>query len=354
MQSLMQRRAIQVQKNMKQLEKRKSLERAEIIQSYIVTTARYNFSVYEKRILYRIIEMMQHLLQGKKLNQHYRIDKTLFDIHHVEMPLSAFLTDEEDDNYARAKEALQSMSRKFFQFELDGLWREIPLILLPKILRYEGIAKFRLHENVFDALLNFSKGFQKYELKTAFEFESTYAMRFYELFSRQRSTLVYSIQNLKLMFGVENKYTLTSDFIKRVIVPAKKELDKKSPYSFEYTPLKTGRQITAIKFFPYEIPENRDEDFEGEKLRKQVWPSWTIERIYLTYLKEHYMFSMPEIQNNKEVFERAQKEIPDLLLFLSELKTKANRAGNPKGYVVNALRKKMGMGRGGKNSPQVF
>ena len=30
------------------------------------------------------------------------------------------------------------------------------------------------------------------------------------------------------------------------------------------------------------------------------------------------------------LFERAQKEIPDLLLFMSEVKAKANRAANPK------------------------
>ena len=34
------------------------------IQSYIMTTAKYDFSVYEKRILYRIVEMAQGELQG--------------------------------------------------------------------------------------------------------------------------------------------------------------------------------------------------------------------------------------------------------------------------------------------------
>ena len=30
-----------------------------VIQSYILTTARYNYNVYEKRILYRIVEMIR-------------------------------------------------------------------------------------------------------------------------------------------------------------------------------------------------------------------------------------------------------------------------------------------------------
>ena len=48
------------------------------------------------------------------------------------------------------------------------------------------------------------------------------------------------------------------------------------------------------------------------------------------------------------LFERAQKEIPDLLLFMSEVKAKANRANNPKGYLINALRKKMRIKTGKK------
>ena len=36
---------------------------------------------------------------------------------------------------------------------------------------------------------------------------------------------------------------------------AKKELDEVSPYTCEYTPLKTVRKITAIKFYPVYQPE---------------------------------------------------------------------------------------------------
>jgi plasmid replication initiation protein len=320
-----------------------ALEKIEIIQSYIVTTARYDFNVYEKRVLYRIVEMMQSILQGKRLNQRYRLDKQLFELYNVEMPVSALLNNEEDTHYERTKNALRSMARKMFQFEDEKEWREIPLILLPKIRKYESIVKFKLHEDIYDALMNFSKGFKKFELKTAFQFESVYAMRFYELMSKQRTPLVYSIENLKIMFGVEKKYKLTADFVRWVIVPAQKELNEKSPYSFEYKAMKTGRKITSIKFYPLHIPANVDKEFETQQLKKRISPSWTIDRAYLNYLKEHYMFSSPEIRNNVDLFEQAQKEIPDLLLFLSELKAKANRAGNPKGYLINALRKKLGI-----------
>ena len=39
------------------------------------------------------------------------------------------------------------------------------------------------------------------------KFESTYAMRFYELLSGQTKPIMYSIDNLKIMFQVEDKYS---------------------------------------------------------------------------------------------------------------------------------------------------
>jgi plasmid replication initiation protein len=151
------------------------------------------------------------------------------------------------------------------------------------------------------------------------------------------------------MFRVEKKYKLTADFIRWVVEPAKRELDAKSPYSFEYTPLKTGRKITSIKFYPVEIPQNKDEELEKYALQKQISPSLMFnDKMNWQYLREHYNFSMPELQNNIDLFKRAEKEIPDFLRFMSEVKAKANRASNPKGYLINALRKKLGISTKGK------
>lgn len=33
----------------------------DLIQSYIMTTAKYDFNVYEKRIIYRLVEMAQEM-----------------------------------------------------------------------------------------------------------------------------------------------------------------------------------------------------------------------------------------------------------------------------------------------------
>ena len=89
-----------------------TIKNKEVLQSYILTTAKYDFSVYEKRILYRIIELNQNLIEGKKLSDRYQVNSTLFKSKEYVMPISAFLTTEDsktDKNHSRIKKALKKL-----------------------------------------------------------------------------------------------------------------------------------------------------------------------------------------------------------------------------------------------------
>lgn len=314
----------------------------DLIQSYIITSAKYDYSVYEKRILYRLIEFFQSLTKGEKLNHKVHLTKDLFDVSIITMPIAMFLNGEEDKNHSRVKEAIRSLENKKFEYEDDRTWEIIRIISEPKIDKYKEFVTFRINPKVVQAFLDFSKGFSKYELETAMSFESIYAMRFYELLSGQKSPITYSIDNLKIMFQIQDKYKLTADFFRYVIEPAKKELDKSSPYSFEYKPIKTGRKITAIKFYPVYQPQNRDTRIEAKRLQKNTSLRWDLDIMTINYLKENYLFSEDEIQNNRELFVSAQNSSAfDLLYFLSEQKRNAEKKVNPKGWIINAIKKQL-------------
>lgn len=317
----------------------------DLIQSYILTTAKYDYSVYEKRILYRIIELMQEYTQGKKLNKRYSITKTMFNDIDIVMPTSAFLKDENDQNYTRTKKALLSLNKKVIQYEDKERWGAFNLIERPEVYKLGDYISFRVSPTIAKAFLDFSKGFSKYELETAMSFESTYSMRFYELLSGQKSPITYSIDNLKIMFQIQDKYKLTADFFRKVIEPAKKELDKSAPYSFEYKPVKTGRKITAIKFYPVYQPQNRDMRIEAKRLQKNTSLCWDLDIMTINYLKENYIFSDEEIQNNRDLFINAQNSPTfDLMYFLSEQKRNAETKKNPKGWIINAIKKQLAQG----------
>ena len=143
----------------------------DVIQSYIVTTARYDFTVYEKRILYRLVEFLQPSLEGEKLKGKIAIKQDLFG-HHVTMAISCFLKDEEDHHHDRVKEAFRALENKKFEYEDDKTWEIIRIVQAPVFNKNESHVKFWLQPKIYDALLNFSKGYRKLELETAMSFEA--------------------------------------------------------------------------------------------------------------------------------------------------------------------------------------
>ena len=319
----------------------------ELIQSYILTTAKYDYSVYEKRILYRIVEQLQLLIEGKTLNKNYSMQEIPHEdikLFKFTFPFSAFKKNEEDKNHAQIKKALLSLEKKGFEYEDSEVWETINILYLPKVFKNKEYIGFTLREEIIQAFLDFSKGFKKYELKTAMEFESVYSMRFYELLSNQKTPINYSIDTLKEMFQIENKYKLTADFLRYVIEPAKKELDKCSPYTFHYETIKTGRKITGIRFIPIHQPQFEDESLKKQKAVKQMSNRWFIPKNIEDYLKYNYEFTNKELNNNLSLFESLYNYLSEeeLLDFLVELKAQSvlYEIKNIKAYLIGSLKKK--------------
>lgn len=310
----------------------------DIIQSYILTTAKYDFSVYEKRILYRLVELNQHLLEGKKLNKDYRIESNIYGDKTYTIPISAFLKEGDASNHKEVKKALEALKRKELTYEDDEIWASLTIIALPKIKKYNDTVTFTVDNMINNALMNFSKGFKKFELQTAMQFDSSYAMRFYELLSNQKTPITYTIENLKEMFQISDKYKLSADFRLYVLDIAKKELDKCSPYTFDYQMNKVGRKFTSVTFFPKQQPKFRDDSLEKHELHKQVSLSWDLPKEITDYLIHNFEFTKDGIKNNLDLFKKAHEQI-DIIGFLAALKGKVRTSKNPQGYVIGALKK---------------
>lgn len=316
----------------------------DLIQSYVMTTAKYDFSAQEKRVLYRIIEVLQSNTKGLKLSYDYSMQADLFGKTEFTLPISCFLAHENDTNYDPIKKALHSLRQKGFEYEDAESWGYYGIIEMPMIQKRSSFVKFTVTPLLMKAFLNFSKGHRKYELKTAMSFESVYAMRFYELFSGKTSPITYRIEELKKMFGIENKYQgRPNNFINKVVVPAQKELTKHSPYSFKYDVIKTGRSITMLTFKPYFIPKNRDENLEQKELNKGISLRWEFDSATINDLKEKFQLDNKGIKNNQELIKRAVAN-ENYRDWVSDINGMARKFGvnNLSGFYVSEIKKRLG------------
>lgn len=130
-------------------------------------------------------------------------------------------------------------------------------------------------------------------------------------------------------------------FVRKVIEPAKNELDELSPYTFEWSANKEGKKIVSFNFYPIFKPEHRDAELYKKELQKQTGLSWDLGRQVISYLKTSLEFSDKEIKNNRDLFVTAQMELPDIMTELAILRGKSRTKTNPKGWIINALKGKI-------------
>jgi hypothetical protein len=290
--------------------------------------------------MYRLVEFAQDEIKGIMIRDNlHKIEPTLFG-REITMPVSDILKDEEDKNHALIKKAFGALSEKFIIYEDDNVWQKTPIITNPKIKKNEGISKFFVFDEIWRFLLDFTKGYRKYELITAMNFKSVYSMRFYELMSGQKKPLEYSFEQIRETFCVKDKYSKANDFKRWVLNVAKKELDENSPYSFNYIDVKEGRKVVGFKFFPTFHPDKQDPELLKIEMRSKLSVHTQISRETYDYFRYSFEFSAAEIGKNKKTIIDGEQHIPDFMGFLSSLVGPSRTAKNRIGYTVNAIKKK--------------
>lgn len=327
----------------KSTDNKHGIDNKDIIQSYILTVAKYDSNIYVKRILTHIVTANQDYIDGQKLGGTIiNIEEDLFKDREYTLDVKELLQGENDKNYKRIYDAFDYLQSKFFAYEDSEIRFRVPFITAVYAKKRNGTVRFRMSELIYRAFTDYTKGFRRYELQISLSLSSVYSIRLYEFLSGQKQPVTRTIDALKEMFQIQNKYKQVNDFIKRVIEPAKKELDEKSPYTFEYKINKKGRAYHSITFFPIYQPQFRDDDLERKDLQKKVSISWILDRNTKDYLIHAFGFTTAEIKQNISLFERAVKEI-NLIQFMSIIKEKVRTKNikNPKGYLINAIKKEL-------------
>ncbi len=331
-----------------------------VFQSYVLTTAKYQFSVYEKRILYRLVEFAQQTIKDAsnggllKMNMRPLYSQNLLDGglelgFYISDILDVYSEDNPAKHYERVKEAFKNLSKKTIEWEdtSKDTWRCTTFVYNIELTKRQGFVKFQISKWFWNIILDFTKGYRKYELLTAMKLKSPYSMRFYELMSGQKKPITYSVEQLREMFGLEDKYKRPSSIIKRVIEPAKKELDSAAPYSFNFKEQRqrTGKTSPIIGFVFTPIFDEDKQDKELQRIERQSKLTSRIlynDSLTHTILRCDFNFTIKEMNSNKETILKGKEIIPDWIGFLYKLKDSQGykNAENKKGYVIQAIKRK--------------
>lgn len=324
-----------------------------LIQSFKVATFRNGMNIYGQKTLVRIVEASQQELKGLKIGecQKYKIDTTLFGDKEIHIPIKDIMAND-SENYNYVLNQVMKLDDRIITIDKGKTLIKVPLITKLSYEKGSGMMKLKIDVDIWEQIMDFSKGFRKYELEKVLELKNTNAMRFYQLLSGQKRPISYNFEELKSILGLEGKYPRIDHFVQRVIEPAKAELDEKSPYTFNWTYIEhEGKRIdrpirTGITFYPIFQPNKADKELMEKEdfghIRTNYPQVVEIPEEVINYLIGTLGFTYNGIHNNHEMILSACNNIYEFEDFLREIAPKSRKAKtNQQGYVINAIKNEL-------------
>jgi plasmid replication initiation protein len=172
----------------------------------------------------------------------------------------------------------------------------------------DGLVSLRFNRDILPYLSELKQCFTSYQLKNVVHMSSSYGARLYELLMQWKEVgeRDISIDWIRNNFLLEKKYPQMSDFKKRVLDPAVKDINKHSDLWVKWQQKKTGAKVTHLKF-KFGLKENQKtkppkpeikiQGVEKSIIEKDARPGETYEQAALRIKK--LKSTIKEKQNHK-------------------------------------------------------
>ena len=305
----------------------------DLFQSTALTLARVNLSLYEQRIIVKIVESGQGRLEGLHLADcPYKLPH---DCENVEVIIPVrYVMASKSHNYDMVKKAAQhlcSLTWTVYDSDQQG-W--ITGSVLSQVRYSKGSGQLHVWVNRFfyDCLYDFARGYKKYELAQSLSINSPTAIRLYQMLYNQTHGISYSIDYLKKTFGCANKYKQTADFIKKVIAPAQAELIRAGVHNFQFYRQKEGQKVTSLLFVPVKVHKKEDMFFAGLSAE-----TTSVYKAVMIMLHHDVGFTSKELDCHVQTL-RSFAMVPDAMDRVIQIVHRARKKDNVKPYVIASIK----------------
>lgn len=314
-------------------------------QSYYSIILRSDFSIYEMRIMLKIVQRAQPLYNGKKYSDFLQSGICTDGINmNFAVPLSELLG-KHSHNYGPLKAAIMRMEKEWFVEYYDKatrVWHSSSMIYNVRIDERSGIMRFGVAKWLIDYIADFRNGgFRVYDFEKAMSLRNPNAARMYLLMASETRTRAMAIEDIKAILGCKDMYARPSEFIRRIIKPAQKELENKGYNGFSYQtinkyPDKKKSGIVGLKITPIkrEMKQEINISVTRERLEKEL------PVILVNYLAFNCGFSYSEISNNRPALMNFVK-LSDWQARLGDIVERARRGAKGHGYIIAAIKREI-------------
>ena len=331
----------------------KSIENYSLIrQPYRITMSMWNYSVWQKRILTKIISRLQRNITLLERGADFAQLELFKNSEDETVKLKFLLTDfiKDGKNYTHFKKALnqlRSVNVEIAQIILPAVKSkkakrpEEELILTGLIERavikkYARDITITMHKITAMELMKVANGLTVFAEDVMYKTDNKYTQKIYELICQWKDIGVYvlTIAKFKELLVLGNSYPESTDLIRRIIRPAEKELKQIGDVFFDLSVTKNGRAITHLNFIIKTKSSVKDESNYYIRVKEDT--------IHL--LRQHFGFKQPQIEQVEAILDNInnlpafRSKITELSLKLSERKSNCQPVQNVPAWVIASIK----------------
>lgn len=334
-----------------------------VTQSNLITNRRANWTPVMSRCYIEIVREFTHKYRQWKKENHKDLfgNPDLLALCSYDIPLKNL----DQDHLKDIKNALSRLRKEGFGIgsvnddNPDHEWSDIGFIAAANYKPKDRLFKIEIAPMLVPYIIGLNRFFTELNTEIYKRFSTKYTFRFYEWCCqyRHKGQFFLTVEHLRKVFILENKYRRNDDFVKKVILSAKEELrelyDKgECDVCFVYTPKDyeagNGRPVPASYWITI-IDANAPKEKAPKRIeQKDVASIQETLTLILGILRPIYSTSYDENYPNRIINPIAElatkdKTIPERLLKrINEIKENDNVA-NKAGYIRTVLENEFGI-----------
>jgi hypothetical protein len=235
-----------------------------------------------------------------------------------------------NSKYTDLRQITKELMQKVFEVRMRKKVIQVSWLSYVAYNESEGTIDIRFDPFLRPYLLQLKKEFTSYKLENIVKLKSSYSIRIYELLKQYEKIQerTFFLTDLKQMLGVEDIYPAYGNFKQRVLVPAQKELKKKTDISFEIVEIKACRRVEKI-CFRITSRKNKITEHLEENLDNQL---------NLFFIRAKKLALNMGFQLTNEILMNWEKYGPEKVIALLEKIQMRTDIDNPIGYITSVLK----------------
>lgn len=209
--------------------------------NYFIMNSSYDLSLEEQRLILTLASMVQPQDEDFKI---YKFKISEF------MKLLGVTT---KTKYSEIPKVTKNLMKKVFDIKEEG--RLIQIAWLSSVVYTEGsgMVELEFSPRLKPYMLKLNSMFTRYKLENILSMKSKYSPRVYEILKcnefKKQGIIEISVEELRRLLKAEKIYPKYNDFKRKVLEKSQEELNKFTDIKFAFEDVKTGRKVTAIRFY---------------------------------------------------------------------------------------------------------